>query len=154
MNTTLPPLDDPRILDWICDSYQRWTGETLLPAGAERERELFFFPEVVVAHGTQADPLFFYGNQAALTLFEMSWHAFTRMPSRLSAEPLLRGEREAMLEEVRRQGISRAYTGTRISASGKRFRIENARVWNLVDAAGTLRGQAARFPVPLDAGVL
>jgi len=148
MNLILPPLTDPRIPDWICDSYAHWSGELMLPPGADRERALYHFSDVVVAHGTEADPLFFYGNRAALALFEMSWDAFTRLPSRLSAEPLLREEREAMLEEVRQHGISKTYTGTRISASGKRFRIEKARVWNLLDAEGRLRGQAARFPVP------
>jgi hypothetical protein len=37
------------------------------------------------------------------------------------------------------------YSGIRISASGRRFRIENATVWNLADAGGRIHGQAATF---------
>jgi len=37
------------------------------------------------------------------------------------------------------------YSGIRISQSGRRFRIEQAIVWNLIDAAGHLCGQAATF---------
>ena len=37
------------------------------------------------------------------------------------------------------------YTGVRISASGRRFRIDKAVVWNLVDQEGLYRGQAACF---------
>jgi hypothetical protein len=33
----------------------------------------------------------------------------------------------------------------RVSASGRRFRISGATVWNLVDEQGWRRGQAAAF---------
>jgi hypothetical protein len=33
----------------------------------------------------------------------------------------------------------------RVSATGRRFRIAGAIVWNLVDAAGLRHGQAASF---------
>jgi hypothetical protein len=37
------------------------------------------------------------------------------------------------------------YAGVRISRTGKRFRIEQAIVWNVVDAEGKDHGQAATF---------
>ncbi|WP_295386086.1 MEKHLA domain-containing protein [uncultured Thiodictyon sp.] len=37
------------------------------------------------------------------------------------------------------------YSGVRVAASGRRFMIENACVWNLADAGGGYRGQAATF---------
>ena len=57
-----------------------------------------------------------------------------------------------MLERVSRDGFIDDYAGVRISASGKRFRIERAVVWNLVDPAGGHHGQAATFShwQPLD----
>jgi hypothetical protein len=33
----------------------------------------------------------------------------------------------------------------RITRTGRRFKIERAIVWNLIDAAGTIHGQAATF---------
>lgn len=104
-------------------------------------------PQAIVAHGTEADPLFFFGNRAALTKFETTEAAFIGMPSRLSAEAPLREERQALLERVSRDGFIDDYAGIRISARGTRFRIENAVVWNLIDAAGVRHGQAAMFEV-------
>lgn len=69
------------------------------------------------------------------------------MPSRLSAEAPLREERQALLERVSRRGFIDDYAGIRISARGTRFRIENAVVWNLIDAAGVRHGQAAMFEI-------
>jgi hypothetical protein len=102
-------------------------------------------PRVIVAHGMEADPIFFYGNQLALSCFELDFAAFTRLPSRYSAEPLLREEREALLARVRDHGFIEDYAGVRVSASGKRFRIEQAVVWNLFDENRDRHGQAATF---------
>jgi hypothetical protein len=100
---------------------------------------------VIVAHGTETDPIFFYGNQLALSCFEMDFASFTRLPSRFSAEPLLREERDALLARVRDHGFIDDYAGVRVSATGKRFRIEQATVWNLLDESGQRHGQAATF---------
>jgi hypothetical protein len=104
-------------------------------------------PQAIVAHGAEADPLFFFGNRAALEKFETTAEAFIGMPSRLSAEAPLREERQALLELVSRHGFIDDYAGIRISARGTRFRIENAVVWNLIDAAGARHGQAAMFEI-------
>jgi hypothetical protein len=65
-----------------------------------------------------------------------------------------RDERARLLERTRRDGYVDDYAGIRVSQSGRRFRIEQAIVWNLIDAAGQLRGQAATFdtwtPLPPD----
>lgn len=128
----------------IAESHARLTGRPL--AGPpDAGRALWRLPAVVLAHGVQADPLFFWANRAALALFELDWRALVRMPSRLSAEAPNRAERAALLQTVERQGFIADYAGVRISASGRRFRIERATVWNLVDAAGGSHGQAASF---------
>ena len=49
------------------------------------------------------------------------------------------------LDRVNAQGFIDDYAGIRISAKGRRFRIGNAIVWNLIDADGVRRGQAATF---------
>lgn len=108
-------------------------------------QRLFESPAVVVSHGTQADPIFNYANQAALDLFEMDWESFTQLPSRKSAEPLNRQERARLLDAVSSKGFIDDYSGVRISSTGRRFLIPKAIVWNIVDEAGELQGQAATF---------
>jgi len=102
-------------------------------------------PFVVLSHGVQEDPIFSYGNCCAQDLFEMDWATLTKLPSRYSAEPLHRNERAALLEDVRRHGFSEKYHGIRVSASGKRFYIDSAKIWMLLDAEGEIIGQAATF---------
>ncbi len=79
---------------------------------------------VFLSHGTQDDPILNYGNQAALDLWEMTWEEFTGMPSRLTAEPINREDRERFLLQVRQRGYIDTYRGVRISGSGHRFMIE------------------------------
>lgn len=140
-------MDLPRLprLPLIVDSYRRRTGRPLVPAGDDLAAALWWAPRVVVAHGVEDDPIFFYGNRLALELFELDFAAFTRLPSRFSAEPLARDERARLLRRVRRDGFIDDYAGVRISSSGRRFRIEQATVWNLIDDDGCNQGQAATF---------
>jgi len=135
---------DPR-LALIADSYARLLGQPLVDAQDDLADALWRAPRVIVAHGTEADPVFFYGNRLALQAFDMDFASFTRLPSRYSAEPLAREERARLLERVTRDGFIDDYAGVRISARGRRFRIEQAVVWNLVDRAGRHHGQAATF---------
>lgn len=139
----LPPQD--KRLALIADSYRRLLGQGLLIAGENLAEAMWFAPRVIVAHGTEADPVFFYGNRMALEAFEMSFADFTRLPSRFSAEPLAREERARLLARVSRDGYIDDYAGVRISATGQRFRIAQAVVWNLIDADGVVHGQAASF---------
>ena len=138
--------DALRRLGWVVNSFHRLTGRRLIDASAaDVWQGCWGAPRVIVAHGTEADPIFFYGNQLALSCFELDFAAFTRLPSRFSAEPLLREERDALLARVRASGFIDDYAGVRISASGRRFRIEQAVVWDVFDEAGQRRGQAATF---------
>lgn len=127
----------------IGESFLRLTGRTLL--NDHGPEALWNAPRVIVAHGTETDPVFFYGNRQALGVFEMDFASFTRLPSRFSAEAQTREERANLLERVSRDGFIGDYAGVRVSATGKRFRIEQAVVWNLVDAEGVCHGQAATF---------
>jgi hypothetical protein len=93
----------------------------------------------------EADPLLNYGTQVALELWELTWEQLVKTPSRLTAESVNRAEREWMLEQARTRGYLDTYRGVRISSTGRRFLVENALIWNVVDAAGRRVGQAATF---------
>ena len=67
------------------------------------------------------------------------------MPSRLTAEVMQRDERRQLLEEVTHRGFIDNYQGIRISTQGRRFLIRQATIWNLINEAGKLRGQAVMF---------
>lgn len=133
----------------LLGSFERLVGRALQPASGNLRadaRALFDAPFAVLAHGVQADPILFYGNAAALHLWEMSFDAFTRMPSRLTAEPMLREERQRLLETAARKGFIDDYAGVRISSSGARFRIRDVILWTLHDERGAQQGQAALIP--------
>lgn len=129
----------------IAASFARLLGRPLAEVGDDVVACLWEAPVAIVAHGTEPDPIFFFGNARALTVFETDAAHFVGMPSRLSAEAPLRGERQALLDRVSAQGFIADYAGIRISATGRRFRIDRAIVWNLIDEAGGLQGQAATF---------
>jgi hypothetical protein len=129
-------------------SYRRWLRADLIEPGgdpASQSHRLFHSPFVVVSHGIEDDPVLNYGNLMALTLWEFSWEELVRTPSRLTAEPADRTQRAGMLEQARTNGHITNYQGVRISKSGRRFLIEQAVVWNVVDSTGQPLGQAATF---------
>lgn len=132
----------------LCQSFQHWTGEALIDIvdnPTTLSEKLFFAPFVVVSHGIQTDPIFNYANQIALKLWQMEWDDFTRLPSRLSAEPIEQSERELMLKQSLDQGLISNYQGIRISSKGDRFYIEDGIIWTLLDAQNQPCGQAAMF---------
>jgi len=142
-------------LNWVVTSFRRLTGRHLIdPSEADAWQACWSAPRVILAHGTELDPIFFYGNRLALQLFELDFSAFTKLASRYSAEAMLREERDTLLARVREHGFIDDYAGVRVSASGRRFRIEQATVWNVFDETGERRGQAATFEhwVPLAEG--
>jgi hypothetical protein len=129
----------------IAESFERLTGKPLVLEKHNIAESLWQAPTVIVAHGTEPDPIFFFGNKRALELFDISPEAFAAMPSRLSAEEGLRAERARLMERVARDGYIDDYSGVRISATDRRFHIAKATVWNVVDGAAQLHGQAAAF---------
>ncbi len=132
----------------MLNSFRRFVGYELIPRESNSEHEartLFEAPFVVVSHGIQADPILNYGNRMALELWEMDFETLTSIPSRLTAEPLHRDERALLMARAERDGFVDDYRGVRISSSGKRFVIEQAIVWNVIDEEGQRVGQAATF---------
>jgi hypothetical protein len=131
----------------IAASFEHMIGRPLVMPGDDLVAVMWDAPHAIVAHGIESDPIFFFGNRVALAAFETDAAAFTALPSRLSAEAPQRGERQLLLDRVSQDGFIDDYAGLRISATGRRFRIERAIVWNLVDAKGVRHGQAATFAV-------
>ena len=150
MNLETPWEDDAWIRQStiILDSYRHWLRRGLCPHAEdpkEQAKTLFLASCVVVSHGIEADPILNYGNRAALQLFQTDLPSLLQMPSRLTAELAHRGERQSLMERTRQHGFINDYHGIRISCEGKRFRIENATVWNLIDDQHQSIGQAASF---------
>jgi PAS domain-containing protein len=142
---------DPDFLRLLAGSHARLVGAPLLSedaGGDDETRARWLYeaaPFCVLAHNTDADPRFVYANRAAQARFEYGWDEFTGLPSRLSAEAPDRAERQRLLDAVTRDGFIGDYRGLRIAKSGRRFWIESATVWQLIDEAGALHGQAAAF---------
>ncbi len=132
----------------LSDSFLRLTGKPLID-GELKEAELldaiYKAPFVVVSHGTEEDPIFNFANLKAQKLWEINWEDFIQTPSRLSAEPVSQSERQKILDQAQQQGYISEYNGIRISKSGKKFYILNTTLWNVTDAEGNYKGQAAMF---------
>lgn len=141
----------PQIINWtqiLLNNFNRLLGYQLISRKGNKEEQaatLFNANFVVVSHGIQEDPILNYGNQTALDLWEMDWVNFTLTPSRLTAEPINRVERAAMLEQAKVKGYIEDYHGVRIASTGQRFYIKQAIIWNLTDSSGNKCGQAATF---------
>ena len=162
------PWRSPDWVQWtkrIAGSYERLLGKQLicLLDGSVRKaahvqvssigqaeqhltRALFEAPFALLAHNTASDPIFVYGNRTALGLWEVDLGTLLRMPSRASAEPQEQQQRGTMLQRGLERGFIEDYGGVRISATGRRFHIEGATIWNVFDETGERRiGQAAMF---------
>lgn len=131
----------------LADSYQRLLNRPLLAYPDEQDLGWLAFSAqfALLSHNAEQDPLFNYANQAALQLFEFSWDELIGMPSRLSVEPANQQIRERLMAEVTNNGFVENYTGIRVSKTGRRFRINNAVIWNVHDRQGVYNGQAACF---------
>jgi hypothetical protein len=146
----LPLHRDPAFYHLLADSYAQLLGRPLVPQNmsvTEATEWLYkLAPFAVLAHNTDPDPIFIYGNMAAQQRFGYGWDELTRLPSRLSAEAPNREERQQFLARVQRFGYETGYKGVRITKAGQRFMIEEATLWQLLDADGKLHGQAVLIP--------
>ena len=131
----------------LADSFARLVGHSLVETDGTTSigEALFEAPFVVVSHGLEDDPLLNYGNAIALTLWEMSWEELTSTPSRQTAETANQQERAEAMARVKEVGFTEGYSGIRISKSGRRFRINDTVIWNVVSADKIYCGQAATF---------
>ena len=128
---------DPVYAALLAESFERLTGRAL--------GDPWSLQQPLVSHGIQADPIFRWANPAALSLWEMDWDSFTKLPSRLSAQDdlAIQTDRSRYLAEAATRGWVADYQGIRVSSSGRRFRIADTILWTVTDAAGLRHGQAA-----------
>ena len=158
----------PNVGAWeltLARSYLRVVGAELAPglsgealsadtaaATALAHETLWNAPFCLLSHGTEDPyPVMNYGNVTGLAVFELSsWAQLTSMESRLTApDTVTRELREQLLARVRRHGYIDDYTGVRVSATGRRFEIRQATVWEvLCPDSGARLGQAATFHRP------
>lgn len=145
------PWSDPHIIRHcaaLSESFFHWTKKHLIdPTLDELQKSFLLYhgSAVIVSHGTEADPIFNFANQKAQELWKLSWKDFVKLPSRLSAEPIERSEREIFLKEASEKGFISNYTGVRISSESEKFLIKNTILWNVIDGEGNYKGQAAMF---------
>ena len=139
------------IIGWsqiILDSYRKLLGKELIERTGDKlnqAKTLFYAPFVVYSHNTNPDPLYNYGNEQGLKLWEMDWQELITTPSRSTTQPLEREERAKFLEQTISKGYITDYQGIRISKKGTKYKIDNVTVWNLTDHQGQYCGQAATF---------
>jgi PAS domain-containing protein len=117
----------------LVTSYHHWTGLHLIERSNDVVQSLRDASYAVASHNTDKDPLFNYANHQALVLFKMTPEEMLSMPSRYSAEPMLREARSTFLNQVATNGFVDNYSGVRVAKDGSRFLIERATVWNVID---------------------
>ena len=136
----------------VLQSHQRAFGRPLIASARPGWcfelttcQELFACGFPVLAHNCSPDPKLTYANAAALQLWDSSWGELIGMPSRLTAPETERVERTNALGQAQRLDAVQHYQGIRISRKGRRFMINNARIWTLWDQKQQACGQAACF---------
>eukprot|EP00271_Cylindrocystis_brebissonii_P002248 TRINITY_DN12699_c0_g1_i1.p1 TRINITY_DN12699_c0_g1~~TRINITY_DN12699_c0_g1_i1.p1 ORF type:complete len:256 (-),score=42.92 TRINITY_DN12699_c0_g1_i1:548-1315(-) len=133
----------------VIDSYFRATGKPIFPSSVEisvAAKALWELPRVVVTQGTEEDPLYNYGNKAALDLFEMDWPTFTSSVARKWAPE---EEQTAHSELVKSavQGVQDIGGLVRVTSSGQTFKISQGAWWALTTLDGEPFGQGAVFDI-------
>ena len=146
-----PDLSSPFYISHVrslCFSYQHWTGKQLIEGHEKIDNiaeVLFNAPFALVSHGTETIPVFNFGNNTALELFELDWDKFIQLPSQESADQDNQEDRKKLMARVNKNGYEENCKGIRISSTGKRFLIEGATVWNIINEQDQYFGQAAMF---------
>ena len=132
----------------LVESFFRLTKQNLIEKVSDLNaldisNALYHLPFGLVSHGIQSDPIFRYANLKAQELWNYTWDEFIQIPSRFSAEPIAREERQKLLEKSTQYGYVDNYKGVRITKQRKRFLIENTLLWDVIDNTGIKHGQAA-----------
>lgn len=137
----------------ILSSFEHWLDHSLFDefnvtdvktSPIDIAKQLFEADFIVASDGIENDPIFNYGNQKALELWELSWPEFIQTPSRKTAETVEQKERDRLLAETTQKGFS-YFSTIRITRTGKRFKINNGIVWIVIDDQQTYQGKAACF---------
>ena len=147
-NVSLDNMDKIGHVKILLDSFEKLVQKQIIVRTGDPTKDLKLIEEgafVLVSHNGEEDPILNYGNQFALDLWELNWDDFIKTPSRKTAEIDLRTRREEVLKIAMIKGFYDEYEGIRISSKGKRFRIKNAIIWNVLNKHNGRIGQAAYF---------
>ena len=142
--------DQQALVAKLLQSHQ-WAFQRPLIASARQQplrlscQELFACGFPVLAHDGGPDPKLTYANAAALGLWDAPWDDLVGLPSRLTAPTAEQAERSLALNKAKSEDAIEGYSGIRISRKGRRFMIQNARIWTLWDEQQHACGQAASF---------
>ena len=142
--------DQQALVAQLLQSHQ-WAFQRPLIASARQQplrlscQELFACGFPVLAHDGGLEPKLTYANAAALGLWDAPWDHLVGLPSRLTAPIAEQAERSLALNKAKSEDAIEGYSGIRISRQGRRFMIQNARIWTLWDQHQHACGQAASF---------
>ena len=142
--------DQQALVAQLLQSHQ-WAFQRPLMASARQQplrlscQELFACGFPVLAHDGGPEPKLTYANAAALGLWDAPWDDLVGLPSRLTAPTAEQAERSLALNKAQSEDAIEGYSGIRISRKGRRFMIQNARIWTLWDQQQHACGQAASF---------
>ncbi len=142
--------DQQALVAKLLQSHQ-WAFQRPLIASARQQplrlscQELFACGFPVLAHDGGPEPKLTYANAAALGLWDAPWDELVGLPSRLTAPTAEQAERSLALNKAKSEDAIEGYSGIRISRKGRRFMIQNARIWTLWDEQQHACGQAASF---------
>ena len=149
---TIEHYNNPETIKWcgyVHDSYKHWLNKELVGGGLAGKKLVRAFYEadfVLLSHKFFTDePRFVFANKTALELWGYRLDEFIGMPSKNSAEPDAREEREQLLARAEKYGFIDDYSGIRIAKDGSRFLIQDVTLWNVLDEEKSQVGQAAMF---------
>ena len=120
----------------------RWSAGTCAPM---RAAIFTTHQRPLLMHGNEADPVFCYANRTAQRLWGLTWDEFIRLPSRLSAEPLVPGRARPAAGARARPWLHRRLPG-RADREGRHALPHLGR--RGVDGGGRRRGVRAGGAVP------
>lgn len=146
----IPPGRVEDIHEWVrlsCESLERFTGTSLLKVmnvdtmDAIHDNTRY----AVLSHGNQTDPIYNYFNKAALLQFEYPEEEIYLLPSRYSAPPALRQDRDEKISSAVQQNVQFIPSAIRQGKSGKQFELINVTLWNVYNERNERVGQSAVF---------
>ncbi|CAB9507466.1 MEKHLA domain-containing protein [Seminavis robusta] len=99
----------------------------------------------ILSHGIQEDPIYNYGNAAALELFDNTIEDLCQTPSRYSTVESLMDDREQLIQSINTFGHGTIRDATRRTTKEKLFVIATIWIWHVFDDNGTRIGLAALY---------
>lgn len=130
-------------------SFAHWFLESLIPYSDayDLSLKLYHAPFLYFSINEADEPVYSYMNLRAQNRFETSWDDVPQLTLRETTVPESTAAVFLFTEGVKQRGKFMNYFGTRMSRKGRVFRIQNAYVWAIFDAAQNYRGQGYLEPL-------